>query len=246
MEAKAARILLAGMMLCASASPCSTAAHGGHLARASATAPAVEPSSPLPYVQPGSRWLYRSNFGQALVRLDGGEAQRGQRSYRWEIRLLGVGMQEELILTEAGLFTASRHFLLPIGRAYAMAFDPAEPTIPLPLEVGRRWTATTEARSGSDAGSARVSGEVQAFTTVEVPAGLFQAFRIHLLRQDSWGALMDATIWLDPSCGVVRAVGDLRWPGVVGSVQQALGLHHLELELVEATVRALEGPIGVP
>ncbi|WP_324716225.1 hypothetical protein U7230_12805 [Carboxydochorda subterranea] len=222
---------------------------GGGSVRASSAAPQRGEASgtvsafppPLPYVQGGSRWLYRSNFGEVRVRLEGGDVQAGRRCYRWEIRLLGVGMREELGLTAAGLFTASREFLLPLGAVSTMVFTPPELTIPLPLEVGRHWESTTSASSGPHAGPAQVAGTVEAYASVAVAAGRFEAYRIRLERRDAWGGSMDATIWLDPEAGVVKAVGQLRWPGLVGSVQRALGLHRLELELVRAEVR---GPVN--
>lgn len=206
--------------------------------------PAAPPgTAPLPYVQGGSRWVYRSNLGAAHVRLDrepgpGG----GALGYRWEIRMAGGGMREALELRADGLFTAERSFFFLGMELWRVVFDPPELTIPLPLEVGRRWKARTRVASGASWAWNEVEGAVEALEQVDVPAGRFCAHRIRLLRTDTWGTRMDSVIWLDPLNGVVKAEGELRWPGVVGAVQRLLGLSRLRVELVRASVVRPAGP----
>ena len=190
---------------------------------------------PLPYVRGGSSWVYASNLGPAHVRLEEVDgASPGVRLYRWEIRLAGVSMQEALELSSQGLFTAQRSFSFWGARVWTLSFSPPEPTIPLPLEVGRRWKARTSVASGSAKGWDDVEGAVEAFEPVRVPAGRFMAYRIRLLRTDTWGTRMESVVWLDPYVGVVQAEGTLRWPGVVGLIQRVIGLNRLRMQLVEA------------
>lgn len=200
-----------------------------------AAGPPDEP--PLPYVRGGSWWVYASPGGSARVRLEELEGVHdGARRYRWEIRLAGAAMQEELVLRTDGLFTASRTFTF-VGRTlWALRFDPPELTVALPLEVGRRWEYRTPVLSRSSRGWDQVEGAVEALEPVQVPAGTFDAYRIRLARRDSWGSVMDSVIWLDPRVGVVMADGVLRWPGLTGAVQRMLGLDRLQLRLVEAHV----------
>ncbi|MEW6048406.1 MAG: hypothetical protein AB1609_18335, partial [Bacillota bacterium] len=161
--------------------------------------------SPLPYVRGGSRWLYDSNLGPATVTLDEYGVRDGARLYRWEIRVLGVRMEEVLQLRSSGLYTANRTFLLPLGEFWALTFEPPEFTIALPLEVGRRWEARSPVKAGGSWGWTNVNGSVAAFEPVSVPAGQYMAYRIVLLRTDTWGSYVESLIWLDPEVGVIRA-----------------------------------------
>lgn len=199
--------------------------------------PATDDEPPLPYVRGGSSWVYASNLGTAHVRLEEAEGVRGgARRYRWEIRLAGASMQETLELRSSGLFTVHRSFSFLGAHLWSLSFAPPELTIALPLEVGRCWQARTPVTSGSASGWDDVDGTVEALEGVDVPAGRYTAYRIRLLRTDTWGSRMDSVIWLDPEVGVVRAEGSLRWPGIVGLVQRLLGLDRLRIQLVEARV----------
>lgn len=203
---------------------------------------------PLPYVQGGSRWWYRSDMGQVQVQLDDlpPQPEQGVRRYRWRIDLLGVAMEEELSLTADGLFVVARRFLMPlVGTTTTVHFLRPELTVALPLEVGRHWSSVTPISLGeppahatpTDAGpTSQVEGVVEALETVEVPAGRYAAYRIRLHRTDTTGTVMDSVIWLSPRHGVIRATGHMRWPGLVGRVQQTLGLDRLHLELADLHV----------
>lgn len=217
------------------------------LAAAAQAGPAPGEEPPLPYVRGGSSWVYETNLGTAHVRLEEEPGiQGGARRYRWEIRLAGAGMQEALELRSTGLFTAHRSFSFWGAGLWRLAFSPPELTIPLPLEVGRRWQARTAVTSGSASGWDDVDGAVEALERVDVPAGSYTAYRIRLLRTDTWGSRMDSVIWLDPEVGVVQAEGSLRWPGVVGLVQRLLGLDRLQVRLVEARLAPAGGRTGAP
>lgn len=217
------------------------------LAAGAQAGPATGDEPPLPYVRGGSSWVYETNLGTAHVRLEEAPGvQGGARRYRWEIRLAGAGMQEALELRSTGLFTAHRSFSFWGARLWSLSFAPPELTIPLPLEVGRRWQARTSVTSGSATGWDDVDGAVEALERVDVPAGRYTAYRIRLLRTDTWGSRMDSVIWLDPEVGVVRAEGSLRWPGVVGLVQRLLGLDRLQVRLVEARLAPTSSRTGTP
>lgn len=222
------RLLVVALMVAASIQPARGADEG---------------PPPLPYVRGGSRWLYTSDLGAVRVRLDEEPGVvDGARRYRWEIRVAGAVMEERLALRSSGLFTVDRVFSF-LGRPlWRLAFDPPELTIALPLEVGRRWQWRNPVVSGSSRGWDQVEGVVEALERVEVPAGVFEAYRIRLSRKDTWGSRLESLIWLDPEVGVVKADGLLRWPGLAGAVQRLLGLDRLRLGLSEAHVEASAPP----
>lgn len=214
---------------------------GGDSAPERAEMPAAASSGevPLPYVRGPSAWEYRSNFGPAAVRLYEDGVQGSVRRYTWSIVIgpLQAGMTESLRLSPAGLFVAARQFHLAGVRVARLDFESPELVIPAPLEVGRRWRALSSIRGPEGEGSTYVEGEVEALEAVDVPAGRYVAYRIHLRRRDSWGGMVETVMWLDPEVGVVKAEGWFRWPGVIGAVQRALNLDRLHVELAAARIR---------
>ena len=203
----------------------------------------------MPYVRGPSRWSYRSNMGPAWVSLDEQGVLGGARLYTWAIQLAGATMRERLQLTREGLFIAAREFRF-LGLALArLELSRPELVVAAPLEVGHRWSVAWEAvdraRPGRPPVQGRLDGAVEALEAVEVPAGHFLAYRIRLRRTDSQGSRTDTVIWLDPRLGVVKADGQLLWPGTVGAVQRLLGLTALRVELTEAHLHGA-GPGRAP
>lgn len=198
----------------------------------------AEEPPPLPYVRGPSRWAYQSNLGPARVSLDELGVEGDARLYTWAIEVAGARMAERLRLTREGLFIAARQFwFLGLSLARLELVRP-ELVVAAPLEVGHRWSVTWEgndpARPGRAPVQGRLEGVIEALEPVQVPAGHFVAYRIRLRRTDSQGSRTDTIIWLDPHLGVVKADGELLWPGAVGAVQRLLGLSALRVELTEA------------
>lgn len=201
--------------------------------------PPLSGEAPLPYVRGPSAWEYDSNFGRALVRLEEHGVRGGVRTYTWSLVIgpMRAGMTEVLHLSAAGLFVAVREFHLAGVPLVRFRFDTPELVIPAPLQTGQRWRASSTVRGPDGDGLTTVDGEVLAREPVEVPAGRFLAYRIHLTRRDSWGGVVETLMWLDPEVGVVKADGWFRWHGAIGALQRALSLDRLRVELVVARVR---------
>ena len=218
----------------------------GGLAEPREAREAVDPP-PLPYVRGPSRWQYRSNLGTARVVLEEDGLRGAARLYTWAIQVAGAAMTERLALTSRGLFIEAREYRflgLPLAR---LELSPAELVVAAPLEVGHRWSVEWQAlRPGLPPVRGRLEGHVEALEAVTVPAGRFVAYRLRLHRTDSQGGRTATVIWLDPHLGVVKAHGQLLWPGAVGAVQRLIGLDELHVELAEAHLGAGSGPAPLP
>lgn len=181
----------------------------------------------------GSVWEYRSNLGRTVVRmLEREELGDDLCRYTWDMQVFGLRYTEGLELTPARLTARWRHlsgFGL-FGRRFEFAVP--ELILALPLEVGREWEWTGPVQSGKETKTAYAAGRVVARQVITVPAGTFETYHILLERTDEFGTRQQIELWFDPQVGPIKAVGDLRWRGAIGLVQDLVGLHRFEVELL--------------
>lgn len=181
----------------------------------------------------GSEWVYRSNFGRTVVRmLERDDVRPDFGRYTWDMQVAGLRYAEALELTPDALGVSSRTVA-----GYGLVqerFHFAEPelVLELPLVVGNTWSWAGAVELGGSSAAAHVRGEVVARTLLTVPAGTFDTFHIRLVRADNFGTRQTIDLWFDPDVGPIRAVGDLRWRGLIGLVQTLVGLRRFEVELV--------------
>lgn len=102
-------------------------------------------------------------------------------------------------------------------------------------QSGPSSTPTAPAAAGS-LGQARASGQVVGWETINVPAGQFEAWHVHLERSDTFGTFQSIEVWVNPAVGVVQADGDLFWGGVIGKVQRLIGFDHFSVRLKATNV----------
>lgn len=189
-------------------------------------------------VDAGSEWRYDSNLGATLVRmLEREEIRPGVEGYTWEMRVAGLTFRESLELTSDTLAVSTRAFSgfgLIVER---FQFDAPELVMELPLQVGNEWSwsGSVEFRGSTRMGYAE--GEVVRIEEITVPAGTFRTYLIRLKRSDEFGTKQEIDLWFDPDVGPIRAVGDLRWRGLIGSIQDLIGLRRFEVELVSYTIQ---------
>lgn len=200
----------------------------------------VVPSDPT--VGAGSEWVYASNLGTVHVRmLERTPVRPGVERYRWDLRVSGLRYDETLLLT-ADALGATRRELSGFGllkQSFRFDDDP-ELVLIADLEVGAAWQWQGEVWRGEQSQKAMAAGAVLSRQTITVPAGEFEVFYIHLMREDGFGTRQDIDLWFDPLVGPIKAVGDLQWSGLIGFVQQLIGLRRLEVELLDYSINSVD------
>jgi len=191
-------------------------------------------------VEAGSEWVYRSNLGTAHVRmLDRIPVGPGLEHYRWEMRIGALRYAEELRLRWDDSLTALEREISGFGLIrQRFVYDEPELVLIAELEMGARWEWRGHVRLGGEVREATATGEVLAYDEVAVPAGIFRAYHIRILREDGFGTRQAIDLWFDPEIGPVKAVGDLQWSGLIGFFQRLVGLGRLEVELVDYRIVA--------
>lgn len=185
----------------------------------------------------GSVWEYRSNLGRTVVRmLEREELQDDLCRYTWDMQVFGLRYTEGLELTPDQLAARWRQLsgLGLFGRRFE--FEVPELVLALPLEVGKEWEWTGRVQIGGEIKGAYASGRVVARQALTVPAGTFETYHILLERTDEFGTQQRIELWFDPEVGPIKAVGDLRWRGAIGLVQDLVGLRRFEVELLSYTI----------
>lgn len=201
----------------------------------------VVPSDPT--VGAGSEWMYVSNLGTVHVRmLERTRLGPGEELYRWDLRVSGLRYDETLLLTADALGAVRRElsgFRL-LKQSFSFEGDP-ELILIADLDVGAEWTWEGQVRKGNQSREAKAWGKVLARQKITVPAGEFDVFHIRLVREDGFGTLQHIDLWFNPLVGPIKAVGDLQWSGLIGFVQQLVGLRRLEVELIEYSIKSIDG-----
>ena len=203
----------------------------------------VVPSDPT--VGAGSEWIYVSNLGNVHVRmLERTRVGPEEELYRWDLRVSGLRYDETLLLT-ADALGATRRELSGFGllkQSFSFEDDP-ELILIADLDVGAEWTWEGEVRKGNQSREAKAWGKVLDRQKITVPAGEFEVFHIRLVREDGFGTRQDIDLWFNPLVGPIKAVGDLQWSGLIGFVQQLVGLRRLEVELIEYSINSIDNSI---
>lgn len=112
--------------------------------------------------------------------------------------------------------------------------SPAGGPPPLPSgDLKSPGAANPSPRQANDpnTGWAAASGYVVGLETLEVPAGRFQAYHVHLERADEFGTQEVIDLWVNPEIGVIAAEGELLWGGLPGKIQRLIGLDRLSVRL---------------
>lgn len=191
-------------------------------------------------VGPGSYWVYQSNFGQVRADILTREQIPEGWLYRWRLSVLGLNYEEQLRLTATQLGVTHREFAAWFVYHADFSFPQDELTLPVPLSVHSTWDWHGPVLYRKQTGTTQVKGQVVAQSEVTVPAGTFPVFEIVLERNDSFGTQQNIRLWLNEEIGVVKAEGELRWTGLVGTLQDLVGLRYLAVELLHYSIAAPE------
>jgi hypothetical protein len=187
-------------------------------------------------VGPGSYWLYQSNLGKARSEILSREEIPEGWLYRWRLSVTGLTYEEQLRLTATQLGVTQREFGAWLIYHDNFSFPQDELTLPVPLLVGSTWQWSGPVEYRKKTGTTQVQGQVVAESTITVPAGTFKVLEIVLDRSDTFGMQQSIRLWLNEEIGVVKAVGELRWTGFVGTIQNLVGFHHFEVELLSYAI----------
>jgi hypothetical protein len=199
----------------------------------SASAESILPTSQ------GTTWKYQmtQEFGQGVkandssvkpdpdgnVRLPvaiivtGSEKIDGVEAHKFEMRRQGaVQVIQFLQVTEQGIFELARGD----ESGERIKFTPPQKTLSLPLKVGEKW----EYRGEGAGEKVEEMYEIVAQESIEVPAGTFDAYHIHIVGTQPFKSVVDR--WFVPGLGEVKDVTEVKRPN--GSMIQ-----RISLELVE-------------
>src|ERR1044071_9953977 len=153
-----------------------------------------------------------------LYRIEGTEDIDGKDLLKFEMHRAGT-------ITNTDLLTADEHGITCWARVNLdgelVKFNPPQPMIAAPLKKGFAWNFTGHAGELKVQQHYDVTGEEK----IELPAGKFQAFRIHGEQTTPNRMIMDR--WFAPGVGIVKDVT---------TMQDAKGdlLQRISLELAEA------------
>ena len=197
------------------------------------------------HVGAGSEWVYDSNFGETHVRMLAREDVRPDLGrYTWEMQVAGLRYTEDLELSPTTLTVRTRR-LSGLG-IIDQRFDFADPelVLELPLVVENGWEWEGQVEYAGRSANARARGEIVGIERITVPAGSFDTYHIVLVRTDDFGNSQHIDLWFDPAVGPIRAIGDLRWRGFIGFVQDFIGLGRFAVELVSYAIQPPEQEVA--
>jgi len=142
-----------------------------------------------PSVKPGSRWVYNSGEGKRMLRVESIDPN-GDIQANIQTPSLG-GLQ----IT----FTKDWNPLMqPMALAGRIAYLRYEPAVcvmpPAPWTVGKEWSCEPKYSAGGTPNSFVVKGKIEGREKITVPAGSFDALRVH---ENVGGA--ETTLWYAPA-----------------------------------------------
>lgn len=152
-----------------------------------------------------------------LYRLEGTEDVDGKDLLKFEMHRLGT-------ITNTDLLTVDEHGIICWARmnldGELIKFSPPQTMIAVPLKKGAAWNFDGQA------GELRVQQhyDVQGEEKINVPAGEFQAFRIH--GEQTAPSRMTIDRWFAPGIGIVKDVTTMQ--GAKGDLLQRISLELTE------------------
>jgi hypothetical protein len=103
--------------------------------------------------------------------------------------------------------------------------------LPLPLQVGKKWTWEGFEIADGDTGTLTISGEAIAEEVVKTPVGEFNCIKIQLRIESEHGSKNTITEWLAPEIGVVKFHAAIEGTGLAAFLQYIFGLDELTFDL---------------
>jgi len=123
-----------------------------------------------------------------------------------------VQITEFLQVKDDGIFGVARM----AGDGEKTILTPAQKTLSLPLKAGKKWEY-----HGQGAGiQINETYEIGAQESVQVPAGKFEAYHIHLVETKPFRAVVDR--WFVPNIGYIKDVTEMKRPS--GALLQRISL----------------------
>ena len=104
--------------------------------------------------------------------------------------------------------------------------------LPLPLEVGKKWTWEGLEIADGDTGALTISGEALSEEIVETPIGKYNCLKIQLRIESEHGSKNTVTEWLAPGIGVVKFHSALEGTGLTAFLQDIFGLDEISFDLM--------------
>ena len=179
------------------------------LSLAIATPAGGEPILPT---EVGTTWQYdrteqvgaSAERTSATLRIAGAEDFDGKQLLKFESAIANEQTKTELVSVEdAGVFCFRR--TLPDGQT--VSFDPPQPIVQAPLQVGAKWTFVDKVAGAETRQEFVVVGEEQ----LAVPAGKFRAFRVRC--EQPWPVSIAIERWFTPGTGLIKEITTSRGPG---------------------------------
>ncbi len=138
-----------------------------------------------------------------IDRMEGTQDFQGQRLFKLVRHRAGVFFRSDLIaVNEQGIVIRAR-----TGEDGApFAVDPPEILVATPVRVGTKWKSRAEVAGVALEEECEITGEED----VQVPAGKFQAYRIHAAPSSAVSSSIDR--WFVPGVGFVKEITTTRAP----------------------------------
>jgi hypothetical protein len=152
-----------------------------------------------------------------LVFVAGPEKIDNAEAHKFEMHRQGaVQITEFLQVKDDGIFDVAR---MP-GDGEKTILTPPQKTLSLPLKAGEKW----EYHSQGTGIQINESYQIVAQESVQVPAGRFEAYHIHLVETKPFRAVVDR--WFVPNVGYIKDVTEMKRPS--GALLQRISLELTE------------------
>ncbi len=152
-----------------------------------------------------------------VVFVAGPEKIDNAEAHKFEMHRQGaVQMTEFLQVKDDGIFGVARM----AGDGAKTILTPPQKTLSLPLKAGEKW----EYHSQGGGIQINETYEILAQESVQVPAGKFKAYHIHLVETKPFRAAVDR--WFVPNIGYIKDVTEMKRPS--GALLQRISLELTE------------------
>jgi len=142
-----------------------------------------------PAVKPGSRWVYDSGEGKRTLKVESIEANGNIVA---NIQTPSLGGLQITFTKEWNPLTQPQAVA---GRVIYLRYQPAVCAMPpLPWTVGKEWSCESTYSAAGATNTFTVKGKIEAREKITVPAGTFDALRVH----ENFGGA-ETTIWYAPA-----------------------------------------------
>jgi hypothetical protein len=151
-------------------------------------------------------------FAAGPEKIDNAEAHKFERHGQGAVQIT-----EFLQVKEDGIFGVARM----AGDGEKTILTPPQKTLSLPLKAGEKW----EYHSQGTGIQINESYQIVAQESVQIPAGKFEAYHIHLIETKPFHAVVDR--WFVPNIGYIKDVTEMKRPS--GALLQRISLELTEL-----------------